>query len=83
MWIATGPAGAARTTSLTSSSYGAVPVCSSTRPRSGRLTREAMKRLTNRSSPSAVYASSPYFAWLSNPVPTQHQKQLCGDDTTR
>jgi hypothetical protein len=65
------------------SSYGAVVLCSSTRLCSGRLSREAMKRWTNRSSPSAVYTSSPYFAWFSSPVPTQHQKQFWDVDTTR
>lgn len=42
-----------------------------------------MKRLTNRSPPSVVYTSSPYFAWFSSPVPTQHQKQFWGVEATR
>ena len=52
-------------------------------PRPGQVSTEAMKRLTNRSPSSAVYTSSPYFAWFSSPVPTQHQKQFWGVDTTR
>jgi hypothetical protein len=42
------------------------------------LSREAMKRLTNRSSPPVVYTSSPYLAWFSSPSPTQHQKPVLG-----
>lgn len=42
-----------------------------------------MKRLTKRSLPSVVYTSSPYLAWFSSPVPTQHQKQFWGVETTR
>jgi hypothetical protein len=39
---------------------------------------EGMKRLTYSDCSSWKYSESRYFAWLSMPVPVQHQKELVG-----